>query len=517
MARTPVEAGIRTSIGQTKSPLEIETVHELASWLRHLRRRDARARGDTPWSYRELAARTGWSRTILAEYFAGRVLPPTDRFDALIRLLGATPAEQGALATARDRIDERRHHGGGLHPDPGYRPAAHPSMPRQLPADVPHFVGRDDELRKLDELWQSARAVSAMMVYALTGTAGVGKTALAVHWAHRIRGHYPDGQLHVNLRGFDRAGSAAPPVEVLGAFLDALDVPPHRVPPTLDGRTALYRSITADRRILVLADNARDADHVRPLLPGSTRSLVVTTSRDQLCGLVAADGARALRLKPHPPAESAALLSRRLGPAAVNAEPDAVRLIIDRCAGLALPLSIVAARAAAHPEFPLAVFAAELDGTHSPLDALTGGDAGTDIRAVFYWSYRLLSNDAARMFRLLGRCPAPELSVLAAARLAAVPVAQARSLLTELSRAHLITEHSPGRFTCHGLLRAYAAELAAGLADERAGEFAGDELGRAGEAGQRGPARSTVSEPTPAVASMSYRSGAASQPGGAKT
>ncbi len=332
-------------------------------------------------------------------------------------------------------------------------------VPAQLLADVTDFTGRTDSLGRLDSLLTGDPAHRPAAVV-IAGTAGVGKTALAVHWAHRISDRFPDGQLHVNLRGFEPSGTAMAPTEALRVVLDGLAVPPQRIPVSLDGQASLYRSLLAGRRMLILLDNARDAEQVRPLLPGTPGCLAVVTSRNELSGLVAAEGAHLLTLDVLTTAEARQLLARRVGAARVAAEPAAVDEIITRCAGLPLALAIVAARAAARPAFALGTLAADLRGAGNELDALDGGDPVTDVRAVFSWSYRTLGTGAGRLFRLLGLHPGPDIATAAAASLAGIPSTQVRRHLAELTRAHLATEHVPGRFSLHDLLRVYAAELA---------------------------------------------------------
>jgi len=337
------------------------------------------------------------------------------------------------------------------------RPAA-PVVPAQLPADAAHFTGRADHLRTLDKLLDAGTG-AAVVVTALAGTAGVGKTALAVHWAHRVRDRFPDGQLYVNLRGFDPSGTAAQPAEALGGFLDALRVPAHRIPAGLDAQSALYRTLLADKRMLVVLDNARDAEQVRPLLPGTARSLALITSRVQLTSLVATQGAESLVVDLLTGPEARDLLSRRIGAERTAAEPEAVDDIVASCARLPLAVSIVAARALIDPALSLTGLARELRAARTGLDVLTAGDAATDLRAVFSWSYRLLSAGARRLFRCLGRHPGPDFAASAAASLAGVPTAQATAYLTELCAAHLVTLTDGGRYLMHDLLRAYAAEL----------------------------------------------------------
>jgi DNA-binding SARP family transcriptional activator/tetratricopeptide (TPR) repeat protein len=336
------------------------------------------------------------------------------------------------------------------------RPAVSRVIPAQLPGDVVGFTGRVRHLKELDELLPGGTTTAITVI---AGTAGIGKTALAVHWAQRARHHFPDGQLYVNLRGFDPGGSPVHPAEVLLGFLEALDVPPTRLPVGLAPRSALYRSLLADRRMVVVLDNARDADQVRPLLPGSRSCLTVVTSRSVLSGLVAAEGARPVVLDVFDPAEAQQMLALRLGRERLAAEPAAVDEIIVRCASLPLALAVAAARAATHPGFPLAALAAELGTARGGLDTLSGNDPATDVRAVFSWSYQQLSDSARRLFRLLGLHTGWDVTVSAAASLAALPLDRTRTLLAELADACLVTAQAPGRYGCHDLLRAYATEL----------------------------------------------------------
>src|SRR6266511_1324887 len=344
-------------------------------------------------------------------------------------------------------------------------PAPPPTpTPAQLPPDVPGFTGRDPELARLDALVEAAggeRPAAVVFISAVSGTAGVGKTALAVHWAHRVADLFPDGQLYVNLRGFDQAGTPTDPADALRGFLDALDVPAHRIPTDLSARVGLYRSLLAGRRMLVVADNARDVEQVRPLLPGAPGCLVLVTSRHQLTGLVAAEGAHPLPLDLLADGDARDLLARRLGAARLAAEPDAADEIVRRCAGLPLALVIAAAHAGTRPGLPLAALAEELRDAHDRLDPLsTGDDPATDVRAVFSWSYHTLTPSAARLFRLLGLDSGPDISAPAAASLAGITPDAVRTLLAELTRASLLTEPTASRYTCHDLLRGYATHLA---------------------------------------------------------
>jgi DNA-binding SARP family transcriptional activator len=334
--------------------------------------------------------------------------------------------------------------------------------PAQLPPALPTFAGRKAELASLDALLPHAAGTGpgTVVISAVSGTAGVGKTTLAVQWAHRIAGRFPDGQLYVNLRGFGPDKTRVDPAGPMRGFLDALGAPAARIPPDPAGQTALYRSLLKGRRVLVVLDNVRDAAQARPLLPASPGCLAIVTSRDQLIGLAAAEGAAPLTLDLPTAAEAHELLERRLGEARLASDPDAADDIIQRCARLPLALAVVAARAAARPSFPLADIAAELREANAILDPLEGDELASDVRAVFSWSYQALPADAARLFRLLGLQSGPDIAIVAAASLAAIAPQQARPLLAKLARAHLVTEYAPGRYGLHDLLRAYAAELA---------------------------------------------------------
>jgi len=343
----------------------------------------------------------------------------------------------------------------------GSRRAAAGAVPALLPADVRGFAGRSAQLAALDSILAAAgEQPSAVVISAVSGTAGVGKTALAVHWAHRVRQRFPDGQLYVDLRGFHPTGSVMDPADAIRGFLDALSVAPQRIPADLDAQAALYRTVLADKRILILLDNARDAEQARPLLPATGGCLAVLTSRHQLTGLVATVGAYPLTLDLLTDDEARQLLTRRLGSDRVVAEPAAVDEIVTACARLPLALAIVAAHAAAQPHLPLTTLAEQLRTTQGRLDLLSTGDPGTDVRAVFSWSYQRLTPAAAGLFRLLGLHPGPDIALPAAASLAGLHPPRARQLLTELTRAHLITEPTSGRYVLHDLLRAYATEQA---------------------------------------------------------
>ncbi|GIH05768.1 SARP family transcriptional regulator [Rhizocola hellebori] len=389
----------------------------------------------------------------------------------LMRALHGTGRKSEALQ-AYDRL--RRHLADELGLDPGsqlqelhtsllrHEPASvaiGQTAFRQLPVPAKHFVGRDSALGELDRLAAEAGG-ETVTITVIHGTGGIGKTALGIRWAHRAAAQFPDGQLFVNLRGFHPTREPMPAAEAIRGFLDAFAIAAEQIPVSLEAQANLYRTLLAGRRMLIVLDNARDADQVRPLLPGGSGCMVIITSRNELTGLVAMEGAHPLTLGLLSEQEAHHLLSSHLGRARLDAEPGAVADLITRCAQLPLALAIIAARAAAHPTFPLATFSAELADTQRRLDAVDGGDHITGVRPIFSWSYQRLSTPAAHLFRLLGLHRGPDVTVPAAANLAAIPSSLARQLLSDLARAHLVTEHKLGRYTFHDLLSAYAIEQA---------------------------------------------------------
>jgi DNA-binding SARP family transcriptional activator len=332
-------------------------------------------------------------------------------------------------------------------------------VPRQLPAASRYFTGRAAELEALTCLLEPAGPQpGGVVIAALTGMAGIGKTALAVHWAHQVADRFPDGQLFVNLRGFYPSDRPLAPAEAVRGFLTALGMPAAEMPGDTAGRAALYRSLLAGRRILILLDNALDAEQVRPLLPGSPGCVVLVTSRNRLIGLAAADGADLIALGTLTEAEARSLLTASLSNARTEAEPMTVSELIALCAHLPLALCDAAARAAARPALPLAALTAEMRDERGRLDALETGEPTTSVRMVFSWSRAKLGQPTARMFRLLGVHPGADITVPAAASLAGLPRSEAYLALAELCDEHLLIEHAPGRYTCHALLHAFAAE-----------------------------------------------------------
>ncbi|WP_158273881.1 BTAD domain-containing putative transcriptional regulator [Micromonospora sp. RP3T] len=335
-----------------------------------------------------------------------------------------------------------------------------PLRPAQLPPDMVPFVGRADHLHRLDEPIRAERGDAAPgTTFVITGMAGIGKTALAVRWAQRVRERFPDGQLFVDLRGFS-AETAARPIDVLARFLRALGVPGDRVPPEQDEATDMFRSLTAERALLVVLDNAADAAQVRPLLPGGPRCVTVVTSRGQLSGLVARQGAIRLGLEVLSPADAHALLARRLGNRRTDAEPEAVRNLVDACGALPLALQIAAANLLDRGDRPIAGYVAEIISANR-LSALSLADeTESALPAAFFLSYRRLPADARRLFRLLGVLPLHDVTPATAAALVARPEAETGRLLALLCRAHLLRWAPPDRYGCHDLLRLYARDRA---------------------------------------------------------
>jgi DNA-binding SARP family transcriptional activator/tetratricopeptide (TPR) repeat protein len=395
---------------------------------------------------------------MLALYGEGRRADALTAFRAARRVLvdelGAEPGAE--LRRLHEQIlaeDPALAHGATM------RPAAAPEVPQGLPGALTHLCGRDAELRRLDELAARASGAPATSVIAVIGgMGGVGKTALAAYWAHRVVNQFPDGQLFLNLRGFTPDGVPLSPAEGLGLLIEALR-PAAPVPSGLEARLSLYRGLTTGKRLLFVLDNARDANQVRPLLPGSPGSMAVISSRNWLAGLAVTEGAELIAVNPLDDAEARALIGSRIGADRVAAEPGAVAEIVARCGHLPLALAVVAAKAA-RPGVPLARLASELRHPGERLDALDAGEPAASARAVLSWSYARLTAPEASMFRLTGLHPGPDAGVNALASLAGRPARQAVALLGELERVHVVTQTADGRFALHDLLWAYARERA---------------------------------------------------------
>ncbi|NUP50185.1 MAG: tetratricopeptide repeat protein [Catenulispora sp.] len=327
----------------------------------------------------------------------------------------------------------------------------------QLPRRPPFLIGRDAEIKELTSLVGSAATDCRVAV--LTGPAGVGKTSLALTWAHTVGDDFPDGRHYLDLNGFAADGAPLSGDDAVSALLDFLGIPPDGIPATPEGRMARYRAATAHSRLLMIFDNARDAAQVRPLLPAGDGCRALVTSRRSLGGLVALDGAEQIGLAPLAAADSRTLLVRRLGERRVTGQEAAVEAIAEHCAHLPLALSVAAARAAAMAAVPLTALADQLQAR--ALDTLhVADDAASSVRAVLSWSYLRLSEPAAHVFRFLGLHPGPETTAAAAAALAGIPLGQAATLLDELAAVNLLAEcGEPGRYSMHSLLQAFATEL----------------------------------------------------------
>ena len=439
--------------GFEPSPDTVTDLAGLADALDRLRRRAARGTGKSRVSLQDLSRLTGLPRSTAHTYVSGKALPPIDVLDRIVLALGAAPAEAGAWSEAWFRVAADRD---------GRRRETPPAVvPRQLPPDVPGFVGRHDQLAALDDLLRAADGSSpvSVVVSAIAGTAGVGKTALAVHWARRVAGHFPDGQLYLNLRGYDVEAPMRPD-EALGRLLRALGVDLSDLPASLDERGALFRSVSAKKRFLVLLDNARSADQVRHLMPGAPGCLTLVTSRDALTGLIARDGARRVDLDLLPLADAVALVRVLIGER-VGDESAAAAELAQACARLPLALRIAGEYVRSRPEVTLADAVRELRDESRRLTVLdAGGDERTAVRAVFSWSYHALADGPARLFRLLGAHPGPDFDLHAAAALAGTDLVATAALLDELVSPHLVHSAGPGRYGMHDLLRAYAFEAA---------------------------------------------------------
>ncbi|MGA5703686.1 ATP-binding protein [Peterkaempfera bronchialis] len=336
-------------------------------------------------------------------------------------------------------------------------------VPRQLPMDVPAFVNRTSYLSRLDSLLSRGTATGItprVVISAIAGPPGVGKTALALHWAHRVRNRYADGDLYANMRGYG-SGTPLGAAQVLDGFLRALDVSPHRIPEDVEGRSAMFRSLLTGKRMLIVIDDAAAVGDVRPLLPSSPDCLVIVTSRNTLSGLSARDGAVRMVLDTLPPDESVELLTQIVGAERIAAEPGAAARLAQRCAYLPLALRIMAERINNQPFTTLADVVEQLEDERIRLDAFGfEDDELSDVRAVFSSSYRALPPPAARLFRLLGLHPGAELSTPAAAALAGLDAPAVRRLLDVLAGANLVQPTAAERFRLHDLLRLYAAECA---------------------------------------------------------
>ncbi|MCE7003107.1 tetratricopeptide repeat protein [Kibdelosporangium philippinense] len=367
--------------------------------------------------------------------------------EQLAEELGVDPG-QGATAAYQQVLHQREN-----------GPAVSPSAtvpPAHLPRDLQAFSGRTADLSRIMHAVRSADRTTSVAL--IDGMPGVGKTTTAVHLAHELADHYPDGQLFVNLRGFDPAMVATDPADALRYFLRALGVTDSQLPASVDSLAGLYRSLLAGKRVLVVLDNARDAEQVSPLIPGSSSCLTIVTSRSRLTSLIATAGAYPFTLDPMPVEDARAMVLGRLGDQRGEQEPEAVGQIVAMCGRLPLALAVAAGRAAMFPDVPLHAIVRDLASAGDSLEAFSRDEA-VDIRAVFNGSYRRLSPDAARMFRLLALHWGPDISKAVCPSMAGMPARAARAALGELSRTRLLIEHAPDRFEFHDLVRVYAVEL----------------------------------------------------------
>ncbi|GAQ50449.1 regulatory protein AfsR [Streptomyces acidiscabies] len=344
---------------------------------------------------------------------------------------------------------------------PATRAAGRPTqaLPAQLPLEARGFTGRAEELARLDDILAAdpERPVT-VVISAIAGAGGVGKTWLALHWAHRHTGHFPDGQLFVDLLGFNPSMPPMEPAKALRGFLEALGVAPGAVPSTPHGQTTLYRSLLADKRMLVVLDNAGSPDQVVPLLPGNPDCAVLITSRRKLTEPVVRHGARPLGLDALSPDDARRVLDTRLGAERTAAEPDAVDELLAHCGGYPLALGVIVGRAACTPRLPLARLAAELRESTTRLDALDDDMPAASLPQVLSWSYNALAPEQARLFALLGLAPGPDIGLSVLTSLADLPGPAARTALRGLENLHLVEEYAPDRWRMNDLVRLYAAD-----------------------------------------------------------
>jgi tetratricopeptide (TPR) repeat protein/transcriptional regulator with XRE-family HTH domain len=426
-------------------------------------KRLARRHPGGPVKVAALARRLDISRSTLYAYLAGTTVPPAEVLDDLLAELAVPADERRRLTTARDAVWEAVR---------GPRaPAARQRIPLELPADPAGFTGRAAELAALDAVLAGSHRGAPVRIASISGIAGVGKTALAVHWGHRVAAGFPDGCLYADLLGYSPA-DPRDPADALAGFLRGLGVDGAGIPDDPHERAARFRSMLAGRRVLVLLDNALDVDQVRPLLPGGSSCFVVITSRADLAGLHVEPGAERVGLYPLPDDDAMALLRAHIGTHVgtdTNTDTNtgthtdearaAARELVRRCGGLPLALRIVAAHAADRRDRPLSELVADLAG--QGLDLFDVGDRSTSIGTVFSWSVRHLTREAVADFCLLGAHTVRDVDVHAVAALLGTDLPAAARRADHLVRAHLVARSRGGRFDMHDLVRAYARERVA--------------------------------------------------------
>ena len=416
-----------------------------------------------------------WAQLMQAYYRSGRQADALEVYRKVYKLLdselGAEPGDElqslheRILANDRSLLSPRPENVASASPPPVPR-----ARPRQLPAAGRHFTGRAPELARLSQIADAcgpdtggpdAGAGGQPPIAVLTGPGGIGKTSLAVYWGHRSADRFPDGQLYVDLRGFGPGKRRPKTSDVVSYLLTALGAGVEQQPPTLDGKTAMYRTLMAGTRMLLVLDNARDAAQVRALLPGAGGCMVIVTSRSPLTSLAAVEGADVFHLDVLSDGQARDLLALYIGKDRVAAEADAAAAVARRCAYLPLALTVAASRAAVLPDMPLSALADELADAQTLPETLNAGERNADVWAVLSWSYRAASPAARRMFRLLSIHPGPDLTAESAAHLTGAGISETKRLLHELTMTSLISERVRGRYSFHDLLRAYSRDLSA--------------------------------------------------------
>ncbi|MFJ2730792.1 tetratricopeptide repeat protein [Streptomyces collinus] len=447
--------------------------------LAALRLRLDNARATRGMNKSELARAAGLGRTTVSQALSHNAPPPTkDTISALAHVLRLPPAPLLELLAAGANEGGRERPGkaiGSSIADPDSARMTDSSgawhdilggaasgTPHLLTAAPRWFIGRADELGALSAacLEPSPRSHQPITITVITGAGGIGKTALALQWAHEHADHFPDGHLYVNLRGFDPSDNPLAPDSALRSFLVGLGVPYAAIPVDVHAQAAMFRNLLINKRLLVVLDNAYDTSQVLPLLPGSSTCAVIVTSRNKMPGLMSRHGARILQLGALRHEEATELLHTRIGAQRVNAEPNAAAELLRQCAGYPLALSVIIGQAETHPEFPLTVLAEELYDATTRLTAISDTEPESNFSAVISWSYQTLTLQQAKVFRLLSMAPGADIGVSAAASMAALGPSEIKGILRELEQCSLLQQPTPGRYRMHDLIRLYAGSLA---------------------------------------------------------